>query len=75
MGNKQSKTPGVPEVRVPKLTAADVARLQRRFLRLAGGAQGAVSVTEFQNIVELGGNPFIQRIFQVCVGCAGACIA
>ena len=59
MGNRQSsKRLG------GGLAPEDLARIQRRFDRLAGGT-GQVAIPQFQNMVELGGNPFISRIFQV----------
>ncbi|KAL6756113.1 hypothetical protein V8C86DRAFT_2655463 [Haematococcus lacustris] len=47
-----------------RLAKQDVARLQRRFSRLAG-PDALVSIEQLQGIVELGANPFVGRIFQL----------
>jgi len=53
MGAKASRPEG-------RLTASEVERLQRRFLKLSGGAgDGKVPISSFQSIPELGANPFI----------------
>eukprot|EP00983_Pelagomonas_calceolata_P123201 1160983-Pelagomonas_calceolata.AAC.11 len=50
MGAKGSRPSG-------RLSAADVERLQRRFMKLAG-PDGKVAIPKFQEMVELGANPF-----------------
>ncbi|GLC38075.1 hypothetical protein PLESTF_000312700 [Pleodorina starrii] len=47
-----------------RLTKKDIERLQRRFNRLANNS-GKVSISAFESMVELGGNPFIPRIFKL----------
>ncbi len=58
MGNQQGRSLG------GRLTKKDIERLQRRFVRLAGG-QGRVPISSFVTMVELGGNPFIPHIFRL----------
>lgn len=57
MGNGQGRGLG------GRLSKKDIERLQRRFVRLSKG-QPRVLITEFQNMVELGGNPFVPLLFR-----------
>ncbi|KAF5843390.1 hypothetical protein DUNSADRAFT_16889 [Dunaliella salina] len=57
MGAKGSRPSG-------RLSSADVERLQRRFMKLAG-PDGRVAIPKFQSMVELGANPFTGRILQL----------
>ncbi|KXZ47762.1 hypothetical protein GPECTOR_33g644 [Gonium pectorale] len=58
MGNQQGRTLG------GRLTKKDIERLQRRFQRLAN-SNGKVNIAVFESMVELGGNPFVGRIFKL----------
>lgn len=58
MGNGQGRSIG------GRLSKKDVERLQRRFVRLAKG-EPRVRISEFQTLVELGGNPFVPLLFEM----------
>lgn len=62
MGNQAGKSLG------GRLTKKDVERLQRRFNRLANST-GKVNISAFESMVELGGNPFIPRMFKLFDEC------